>query len=396
MKGFFFKTPSATVQGRSLQRFFSLSENDIAGNETIFSAVTIKAKALASLPFNVKKDYKNLNAYEHNLANLFENGANPNMTMYEFIELLETIRNLKGIAYAIKEYDVYGDISAMYVLNNDFVFPLVNEETKELYYKIGERIIHSDHILTFKYASVDGVNAISPIKVLKNTIQYDNNIKTLSQKQLENNIGLNYAFRVTGNLDAKKIAEYHEMVEEYIKRGIIYLDSGKSLEELKSKSPIDTKLFEMEEITVSKVARVFHIPVQKIMPNKNSYKSAEENSLEFMIDTILPTVRMYEQEFRKKCLSETEKMDGYNVKINMNGFARADMKTRGEFYFKMMRSGAMTPNEIRALEDLPPCENGDELLVSRDLIKLSNLDNLITTGQEVSAKNGEVLEDDEE
>lgn len=55
----------------------------------------------------------------------------------------------------------------------------------------------------------------------------------------------------------------------------------------------------MEEITVSKVARVFHIPVQKIMPNKNSYKSAEENSLEFMVDTILPTVRMYEQEFRK-------------------------------------------------------------------------------------------------
>ena len=62
----------------------------------------------------------------------------------------------------------------------------------------------------------------------------------------------------------------------------------------------------------------------------------------------------------------------------------------------MMRSGAMTPNEIRALEDLPPCENGDELLVSRDLIKLSNLDNLITTGQEVSSKNGEILEDDEE
>lgn len=370
-----------------------MSENDIAGNETIFSAVTIKAKALASLPFNVKKDYKTVDAGENSLANIFLNGANPNMTFYEFIELLETIRNLKGVAYAIKEYDVYGDVSALYVLDNNYVYPMVNEETKEIWYKVHDRLIHSDHILAFKYASVDGVNGISPIKVLRNTIEYDNKIKTLSMQQLENHVDVKYAFKISTNLDPEKVQAYHEMIQEYIRKGIIYLDGGKSLEELKERSAVDTKIFEMEEITVSKVARVFHIPVQKIMPNKNSYKSAEENSLEFMTDTMLPTARMYEQEFRKKCLSEVEKMQGYYVKINMNGFARADMKTRGEFYFKMLRSGGMTPNEIRALEDFPPHPDGDELLVSRDLIKMSNLDNLITTGQEVSAKNGEVLED---
>lgn len=169
------------------------------------------------------------------------------MTFYEFIELLETIRNLKGVAYAIKEYDVYGDVSALYVLDNNYVYPMVNEETKEIWYKVHDRLIHSDHILAFKYASVDGVNGISPIKVLRNTIEYDNKIKTLSMQQLENHVDVKYAFKITGNLDPQKTQAYHEMIQEYIKKGIIYLDSGKSLEELKERSAVDAKILKWKK-----------------------------------------------------------------------------------------------------------------------------------------------------
>ena len=38
-----------------------------------------------------------------------------------------------------------------------------------------------------------------------------------------------------------------------------------------------------------------------------------------------------------------------------------------EVYFKAVRSGYYTINEIRELEDLPPVENGDKPFISGDL-----------------------------
>jgi hypothetical protein len=49
------------------------------------------------------------------------------------------------------------------------------------------------------------------------------------------------------------------------------------------------------------------------------------------------------------------------------------MKTRGEFYFKMIRSAGLTPNDVRIFEDMPPKPGGDDLMVSRDLIAIKDL-----------------------
>jgi phage portal protein BeeE len=58
----------------------------------------------------------------------------------------------------------------------------------------------------------------------------------------------------------------------------------------------------------------------------------------------------------------------------MNGFARASMSTRGEFYQKMLRNGVFSPNEIRKLEDMAPYAGGDKYYISRDLIDVDLLE----------------------
>lgn len=349
------------------------------------------SNAIASAPISLRSGYEKVKAREHTLARLLRDGPNPNMTTFKFIRTMETIRNTKGKAYAIKEYDnFYGDLEKIWILDSDYVTPIIDTDTKELWYKIstkeGDDYYHNSHILEVSHISTDGVDGISPITVLKNTLDYDKSIKELSLEQLQNSVNFRYAFNVKGNIDPTKLAEYHNLIESYMKKGVIYLDNGKSLEELKDRSSIDPKIFEVEEITVSRVARVFNIPPHKLQSKNVTYASAEQGDLEFLVDTVLPIARMYEQEFNKKCLNESQKDKGYEVKFNLNGFARADMKTRGEFYFKMIRSAGLTPNEVRMLEDMQPKEGGDDLMVSRDLIAIKDLPLLI------NQKGGEKVE----
>ena len=89
---------------------------------------------------------------------------------------------------------------------------------------------------------------------------------------------------------------------------------------------------------------------------------------------------MWEQELKRKLLTIEQRKNGFSFRFNMNGLARADMNTRGNFYFKGIRSAWFTPNEIRSLEDMPPVKGGDKLYVSRDLISLDLIDKIPLKG----------------
>jgi phage portal protein BeeE len=69
----------------------------------------------------------------------------------------------------------------------------------------------------------------------------------------------------------------------------------------------------------------------------------------------------------RKLLTKQERLRGLGFKFNVNALLRGDSKTRGEFYFKGIRSGWFTPNEVRAYEELPPLPGGDVLYMSKDL-----------------------------
>ena len=46
-----------------------------------------------------------------------------------------------------------------------------------------------------------------------------------------------------------------------------------------------------------------------------------------------------------------------------SGLLRGDAKSRSEFYMRMFGVGALSPNEIRSLEEMNPVENGDHYYV---------------------------------
>lgn len=361
----FFKTPYKTTITRNF-RWFSFFNKDLATNETIFSAVSMLSNAIASAPIGVYRDYEKLKPYESNLARLFEYGPNNFQNTFQFIRLMETLRNTKGAAYAIKEYDYMGEIEKIWVLNPDYVNPILESESRELYYEIRENgnlvYVHSDHIIAVNHITSDGYTPISPLDVLRNTIDYDREIKEFSLNQMKNGLKANIVIKLQSKLSEPAVKEYNAMMDRFKENGILYVDSGKEFQELKNNTFIDPNVAAIEEITVERVERVYN------MPGKLTGKATNVEDLLYIKDTILPIVRMYEQEFTKKCIPINNRDFGEKVKLSLNGFARADMKTRGEFYFKGIRSSWFSSNEIRALEDMPPTKDGDTYYVSKDLI----------------------------
>ena len=381
----FFKTPAKTSIKRRFNNWFKFYNSELANNETIFSAVTMKANAIASAPVSINLDYRKLNPGEHKLSYLFKYGPNPRQTMFSFIQYMEATRNTNSGAYAIIEYsNVLGDVSAIWPLKSEFVEPIIDQDSGELYYEITDhddntkKYVHNSHVIALEYLDNNGFKGINPLNVLKNTIEYDREIKEFSINQMKTSLKANAVVKIDTTLDEESLEEYDAMMEQMQENGIIYLDDGKDIKELSAKTYIDPNVFDIEKITVERVERVFNI-IGKLTKGSSSNKttSSDTEDLLYLKDSILPVIRQYEQEFSKKLLTTKEKMQGYEIKLNMQGYARATMEKRGNFYQQMIRSGVLSPNQCLMLEDLPPYEGGDVHLISRDLIPLDKLDKLL-------------------
>ena len=66
-----------------------------------------------------------------------------------------------------------------------------------------------------------------------------------------------------------------------------------------------------------------------------------------------------EHRLAKSLLSEESNQ---YFKFNANALLRGDIKSRAEFYTKLQQAGALSPNEIRELEDMNPRDGGDVYL----------------------------------
>lgn len=378
-----FSTPSSKDGPPGNASYFSFQDKDLATNETIFAAISLLANSIASAPISLRLNYDKVKPKQSNIARLLEYGPNDFQTTFDFIRLLETLRDRKGVGYAIKEYDRRMNVVSLWVMDSDYVTPVLDTESKELWYRVnskdGDIFIHNSNIIAVRHITSDGYTPISPVDVLRNTINYDTSIKEFSINQMNQGLKFNLAIKLATPLDADKLTAYDEVIKRFKSNGILYLDKGKEAQALNTGSVIDPNVVGIENITIERVARVFNLPPSKLIAGKSTYSSAEQEDLNFLKDTILPIARMYEQEFTRKLLSYSEREEGYYIKLSLNGFARASMNDRGNFYFKGIRSGWFTINDIRTLEDMAPLAvpEADIPMVSRDLIPVTKIDQLL-------------------
>ena len=347
------------------------ASNTLATNETIFAAVSRLSNSMGSLPLKLLCNFVPVS--DHSAADLVVNSSNPNMNGFEFIRTLEAHRDTFGNAYALKEYDTKYQPCALWILDPNRVRPVLEKTTKELWYEVdgddGRYYVHNLEMIHVKHIHAVGYAGISPIDVLKNTADFDVKVKEFSLDQLDSAVKASFILKMATNMneDRKRnvLLGFQRFYQE--NGGVLIQEQGVDIKEIERKF-IDTKVFEVERITRTRVASVYNMPAHLLGETEGvNYASMEQMSLEYVQNTLVPIATQYEREFNRKLLTQAERRSGYYFKFNLNSLLRGDMKTRGEFYFKGVRTAVFTPNECRAWEDLPPKEFGDKLYISGDL-----------------------------
>ncbi len=130
--------------------------------------------------------------------------------------------------------------------------------------------------------------------------------------------------------------------------------------------PNDAAQFiESRQYQVEEVCRAFGVlPIMVGRSDKAStYASAEQMFLQHAVHTLGPWYACLEKSASRWLLSEAERRDGYYFKFNVNGLMRGAAKDWAEFYTRLYGVGALSPNDIRELEDMNPYVGGDEYRV---------------------------------
>ena len=249
-------------------------------------------------------------------------------------------------------------------------------EAGNLYYrysdpKTGKTYTFSqNNVLHFKtWSTFDGIMGKPVRQILKDSIAGAIESQKYLNKLYVSGLTAKAALQYTGDLDKpKRLAlqkEYNSLLSGAKNAGkVVAVPVGMTLQPL-NVTLADAQYSELKKYTALQIAAAFGIkPNQLNDYDKSSYSNSESQQLAFLVDTMSYRLSQYEQEINYKCLSDTEKKEGYYFKFNEKAILRTDSKTQKEVITGYVQNGIYTINEGRDLLDLPFVDGGDVNMVN--------------------------------
>lgn len=121
-----------------------------------------------------------------------------------------------------------------------------------------------------------------------------------------------------------------------------------------SGSANDSQWIENRRFLIEDICRFFRVlPIMAMQSGATSYASVEQLFLAHLTHTLMPWYERFEQSAEASLLTREELEAGYTIKLNANALLRGSTAERGAYYNQMVTLGVMSPNEVRAKEDLP-------------------------------------------
>lgn len=136
------------------------------------------------------------------------------------------------------------------------------------------------------------------------------------------------------------------------------LEEGMTVEKL-TIAPNDAQFLETRQMSRAEIAGLFPVPPHLIgdVDRSTSWGTGiEQQQIAFLQFTLLPLLLRWENTITRALINQDRT---FFVKHTLEGFLRGDSATRAAFYKTMVELDAMTPNEVRALDDRNPLDGGD-------------------------------------
>ena len=118
--------------------------------------------------------------------------------------------------------------------------------------------------------------------------------------------------------------------------------------------PDNAQFIETRQHQVEEICRWFNVPPHKIMHLlRATFSNIEQQSIDVVGDSILPWVRILEEESEYKLFGPNNRLN-LTTKLNLKGLMRGDSAARVAYYLGRWQTGSMTINDILRAEDENP------------------------------------------
>jgi len=372
----------------------NLSAQDLDPNKlkeaVYFTCMRIMTDSMAKIPAKIYKgDDKDK---KHQVYRLLAIRPNPYMTPSDYAKTVEYQRNHWGHSVVVIDWNrKTGDYRGLYPLDmanvkiwiddasiiktgrgqskprSNMFYVYTDPKTKEEY------IYKSDDVLHFKGFTPDGIIGKSVREYLGELIENSQSAQGFINKHFTEGLMSRLAVQYTGDIDEaseKKFQEKFARLNGGVKNAgkIIPIPSGFNIQPIDNKL-VDSQFLDLKKLTAREIAAAFGVKPHQINDlEKSSYSAIDALNQQFYIDTLLPIITMYEQEYNYKLFSDDELSEGYRIKFNVDVILRATLKDRMEAYSKAIQNGVYSPADARAKEDLPFIEGSNVLLVNGNMI----------------------------
>ena len=293
----------------------SVTERSAMQTTAVYACVRIISETVASLPIHLYEytDSGKERAFTHPLYRLLHDIPNPEMNSFIMREVMMSHLLLWGNSYSQIIRNGKGEVTALYPLMPEKMRIDRGADTK-IYYtynsdKQGTFVFRKDEILHIVGLGFDGLVGYSPIAMAKNAIGLSIAAEEYGSSFFSN------SGTPSGVLEHPGVLKEPEKVRDAWNDAyggssnahkVAVLEEGMKFNPI-SINPHEAQFLETRKFQVNEICRIFRVPPHMIADlEKSSFNNIEQQSLDFVTNTIRPWLVRIEQTIFQQLLTEEE------------------------------------------------------------------------------------------
>lgn len=350
----------------------------------VFSCVRVLSESVAQIPLKVFERLSaggKREAPEHPLYPLVHDWPNEEVTSFSWREASMGHLLTWGNGYSFIEHGGDGRVKALHLMKPDRTIPQRLESGILVYDYIDDRgRTHRylrDQILHVPALGYDGVVGYSPIRMAAETIGTG-----IAAAQFAGRFFANGA--VPGGVlehPEKLSQEGHDRLRtdwERLHTGgenahrVAILEEGMKYQRI-TINPVDAQLLESLRFSRQEIAGIYRVPAHFINDLEHAtFSNIEQLGLEFVQFSLAPWLARLENSMNRRLFLSSER-GRYFVEFVVDGLLRGDVQSRNNANRTAIMGGWKSPNEVRAQENLPPFEGGDNYFMQGAMMTVENI-----------------------
>jgi len=330
-------------------------------------------------------------AVNHPLHRVFAFAPNSFQSPFEFIEYTEFKRQQHGNAYCLILRNNAGAITELVPIDPVRVQPVYSPDGALFWQVSGGDQFENSQLAPFieqgfftipqefvwhlkalpSRSGVMGVSVIVPgAELLGSALAQQTQTGSLAKNQSRPAGVLKHPGRISEEVARRLKEAWNEQYQgsQQVAKTAL-LEEGMEFETVAITAQ-DNQWNQQRKFTVEQIARLCRMPLTKLQNlDKATYSNAEQESLAYLSDSLMPIFERWESSINRWLLSPSEQHT-YYAQFQTKQLLRGDIKARFDSYAVGRNWGIFSANELRVAEGLNPVDNGDDLLQPLNMIPI--------------------------